>query len=243
MMTGGGGGGGNTPEQWAQCCFDLKCYEGSIKLRQRLISNELFWRYYCRSIENWANTILLSLFTEYLLQWSSLELSPSVVLQVSKDSSPRTQVSGLRQSSPPPILSCQLVSLSGLGSLCKYAVSVAEQSAANYNQLDPPPPPPPSSRCQPGIPVSCWAEQVLPALQFKCPARAVCVGGPPGPRVALFYRMKVKYQIFSPPRSPPGCFAYSWAGHFSLGWVKSLPSITPPQLTRAHNIQHLFCTN
>ena len=61
---------------------------------------------------------------------------------------------------------------------------------------------------------------MLPALQFKCPARAVCVGGPPGPRAALFYRMKVKYQIFSPPRSPPGCFAYSWAGHFSLGWEK-----------------------
>ena len=78
---------------------------------------------------------------------------------------------------------------------------VAGLSRTNYNQLDLPSSGP--ARCQAGI--------SLP-LQFKCPAQC------PGPlevRPPLFYPTSQKYQ------SPwLGWFAYSWAGHFSLGWEK-----------------------
>ena len=143
MMT--GGGGGNTLEQWASCCFDLKCSEGSIKLRQRLISNErvilkvliasywggelsseltLFSSLYLWS--TWGVVLYCSVLTG--AHWSSLDMSYSVSHQTIHYRatgvyilSDQSQVSGLRTSSPPPILPCQLWSLSGRGSLCKYA--------------------------------------------------------------------------------------------------------------------------
>ena len=148
MMT--GGGGGNTLEQWASCCFDLKCSEGSIKLRQRLISNErvilkvLIAPYWGGELST-ELTLFLSLYlwstwgvvlfssvrsyeahwicpTQYSVShqmWDLLTIELQVFIFYL--TSLRSQVSGLRTSSPPPILPCQLWSLSGRGSLCKYA--------------------------------------------------------------------------------------------------------------------------
>ena len=115
-------------------------------------------------------------------------LCPDYIVQVFSFylTTARTRLSGLRSSSPPPILSCQLWSLSGRGSLCKYAgcsravagpiiTSLTQHHHHHHHHH------------HHGVNLefqwagrSWWEKQVLPALQFKCPARAVCVGGPLG---------------------------------------------------------------
>ena len=160
MMT--GGGGGNTLEQWASCCFDLKCSEGSIKLRQRLISNErvilkvliasywggelsseltLFLSLYLWS--TWGVVLYCSVLTG--AHWSSLDLSFSVSHQmwdlltielqvfIFYLTSLRSQVSGQALHLQFCLVSC---------GLCRGEGRSANMQAvaANYNQLDPPPP-------------------------------------------------------------------------------------------------------
>ena len=110
-----------------------------------------------RWIEYWANTILVTLFMEYLggcsllfcsVLWSSLDLSYSV-LSVPSNVRPsyyratgvyilsdHCQVSGQALHLQFCLVSC---------GLCRGEGRSANMQAvaANYNQLDPPPPPPP----------------------------------------------------------------------------------------------------
>ena len=163
MMT--GGGGGNTLEQWASCCFDLKCSEGSIKLRQRLISNErvilkvliasywggelsteltLFLSLYLWS--TWG-VVLFSSVRSYEAHWIcptqysvSHQMWDLLTIHYRATGvyilSDHCQVSGQALHLQFCLVSC---------GLCRGEGRSANMQAvaANYNQLDPPPPPPP----------------------------------------------------------------------------------------------------